>query len=487
MNSLALRVALLVFAVQVVVLAIFAVAARSIAQGELTAGFDASLRANAEALATLTEIESDGTLELEFADEVMTRFSRADRPDLFAILDEEGVAVEQSESLAAVPAWVREAPSGDVREFDFGGVPYRGIILDSLAEDEGEQAARTVPIRVFFATSSAGLHAGLARVTRRIALAMAAACVLSALLAAAVARHGLAALRGFARRIDRATPERLAPDFDVASLPTELRGPAEAFNRLAQRVRMAFDRERQFTADAAHELRTPVAAIKVAVQAARQSPRRAEEDAELLADLDAEAQRLEDLCEKLLTLASAAKAEEVRIEARDWLAEVRAAVRALEPLAETRMSTVRWEMKGDLPDDKLLRTSATTTRRIVGNLVTNAIVHGGVRLNISIAIRATGGAVELCVDDDGSGIAEPLRHSVFERFFRADGSRSRRSGGAGLGLAICRALARSHGGDVVLEEKPSRGARFVWRVVTIDEPASVRVRSAEFPAPAFEQ
>ncbi|MCB2156319.1 sensor histidine kinase N-terminal domain-containing protein [bacterium] len=462
MRSLATRIGILILALLLPLLAIFGLSAFKISEHELTASFDASLRANAEALATLVEVEDDGWIELEFADEIMTRFSRGSEPDLFAVYDSSGLLIEKSRSSTQpLPENLEEFLSA-ANDFEYGGDSYRGIAVDAFAEnEEGDRDASTM-VRLFFASTRRPLDEALTRLASRIASTLLALGVLCSLLAAFIARKSLKPLRDFARRLDRVSPRDLNEHFEVEEVPTELRRPAASFNRLIARLKEAFDRERNFSADAAHELRTPVGAMLVEIQAARLSPRDAKADDELLRDLEEETNRLHALCEGLLTLHARPADEPQAMSLNDWKDSVQSTCDAMQTLTKSAGTRLEFRCSAKSPSLDLLRTSPEITQRIVTNLISNALAHGGPPKTIEVQAQVIDGRLELAVDDDGNGISEELAHRVFERLVRGDSSRSRRAGGAGLGLTICRELAQRCGGDVEYRRKDSTGACFVW-------------------------
>lgn len=204
-------------------------------------------------------------------------------------------------------------------------------------------------------------------------------------------------------------------------------------------------REAQFAADAAHELRTPLAQIAAIAQAAQGSGG----DERALSSITRTALDASALVGDLLTLL---RAEELSLRARepvDLGSVLLATARDYVPSAATREITLDVQSKSAIVDGEALR-----LRQLTGNLVDNALRHA--RTRVEAWIEADGEWARLCVEDDGEGVPEPLRERVFERFFKVHEN----AGGSGLGLAICRWVARAHGGDVSMEER----SRFVARI-----------------------
>jgi signal transduction histidine kinase len=227
---------------------------------------------------------------------------------------------------------------------------------------------------------------------------------------------------------------------------------ARTVNDTLDRLRTAVDAHRQFVADAAHELRSPMAILRTRLELAAPAERRLA--AEALDDVD----RLGALTADLLLLARLDARQPLRLRDVDLGQVVAEEAARRRPRAEVAVLL-------DLVPDLLVLGSAEHLRRMVANLVDNAVRHaaGTVRVTLS---RTRGGGVVLDVRDDGPGIADEHRDVVFQRFTRLDHARTRDTGGSGLGLPIARDIARSHGGDIALGQSPMGGLR-----VTVTIPA----------------
>lgn len=247
-------------------------------------------------------------------------------------------------------------------------------------------------------------------------------------------------LRRSATAVGQRSPDDLRP-VGTADAPEEVTPLLVALNRLLARVREAFQRERRFTADAAHELRSPLAAVRVNAQvlcASRDDQEREEISANLLASVD----RGSRLIDQLLMLA--------RVDSRDP-AQLPTAAVILDDLvrAECAAQELNAVQKG-------ISLSRTTERVVVSgdeglltvlmrNLIDNAIRYSPNGSSVQINCRKDEGAAELIVSDNGPGIAPEDRERVFERFYRVVGNDS---SGSGLGLSIVRSIAELHGGSV---------------------------------------
>jgi two-component system OmpR family sensor kinase len=248
---------------------------------------------------------------------------------------------------------------------------------------------------------------------------------------------------------------------------TEVGQVAGALNHLLGHMEGALDARhrseqqvRQFVADASHELRTPLATIMGYAELARRNPDY--DNADALVKVEAEGERMRDLVEDLLLLA--------RLDAGRPLAreDVDLTLMALEAVQDAQVLGPDHEWALDLPDEPVLTVGdGPRLHQVLTNLLTNARRHTppGTRVTVSVSAEPTG--ARLRVADDGPGIPEELRARVFERFTRADSSRTRDSGGAGLGLALVQAIAAAHGGLAYVESRPGS------TVFTVELPAQV--------------
>lgn len=235
----------------------------------------------------------------------------------------------------------------------------------------------------------------------------------------------------------------------------EMRALADEFNALLARQEEVSARLRRFTGDAAHELRSPVASIRVQAEVAVTNPD-PELAQETLSDILTEAERLSALLDGLLTLARSDAGEVPPAEPVEMVSEVRAAVGRLPAGApQTRVSTAvsqAWAFA-----------SHQEVELVLDNLLRNACRYATGQIVVSVL--ASRSSVRVVVDDDGPGVAPEHRGKVFDRFYRAADDRARSSGGTGLGLAMVAEAVRRRGGRARVTESPDGGARFeiTWR------------------------
>lgn len=212
---------------------------------------------------------------------------------------------------------------------------------------------------------------------------------------------------------------------------------------------------RRFVADAGHELRTPLTTIRGFSELYRQGAGR---DTDLLMTrIENESRRMGILVEDLLLLARLDAQRPLEQKAVDLLALASDAVHGARAVAADR--TIGLEII-DGPGIPEVLGDAVRLRQVLDNLVTNALTHTPADASVTVRVGTVGDRVVLEVTDAGPGLAEPDRERVFERFYRADSSRTRASGGSGLGLSIVAALVAAHGGTVEVDSEVGRGATF---------------------------
>ena len=270
--------------------------------------------------------------------------------------------------------------------------------------------------------------------------------------------------------------ERILPE----GYPFELASLASTFNQMLDRLEESFERISRFSADIAHDLRTPVNNIRGEAEVALARPRNAGEYRDVIESCLEEAVRLSDLIGDLLFLA---RAESPLTHLRRERVDVGELLGGVQEYYEASAADVGVSLTTTLADKPVIaELDPTLLQRAVGNLVSNALAHtppGGVVV-LATGIDSSGAdssnpdsskmdfsKIRIEVSDTGVGIPAEALPRVFDRFFRVDSSRSQRSGGTGLGLAIVQSIALLHGGNVEIASRPGQGTR-----VTLHMPAS---------------
>jgi signal transduction histidine kinase len=235
----------------------------------------------------------------------------------------------------------------------------------------------------------------------------------------------------------------------------ELKGLADTFDSMIDRLETSFERQRQFVQDASHELRTPLAAIRTNIEVTEMDPETTPEEYRVLLEtVKHQTERLTRLSEDLLLLST--DDGQLPLEPVNLHAVAAEVVRNLGPLAATRQVELRVEGATDFE----VQANPDHLYRSVLNLVDNAVKYSGGAGVVTIRTEASDDTGQVSVKDSGPGISTEDAQRIFDRFFRVDKGRSRREGGNGLGLAIVKELVQSMGGSVDLTSRPGAGATF---------------------------
>ncbi|HUZ07910.1 MAG TPA: ATP-binding protein [Candidatus Paceibacterota bacterium] len=253
----------------------------------------------------------------------------------------------------------------------------------------------------------------------------------------------------------------LSQRINVAEAESELGQLAAVLNSTFARLEAAFARQRQFTSDAAHELRTPVSVMLTQAQTALNRERTAPEYRETVAACQRAAQRMRRLIESLLALARLDAGQEVLKRLPfDFSKTVSDCIEMVKPMAEERGVKIISELSPlEITGD------SEHLAQVVTNLLTNAIQYNLPDGEVRVKLESQNGLAVLTVSDTGAGIPAEDLPRVFERFYRADKSRS--TGGNGLGLAIVRAIVEAHGGMIEVASEENVGTTFTVRLPSV--------------------
>ena len=242
----------------------------------------------------------------------------------------------------------------------------------------------------------------------------------------------------------------------------ELQRLSETLNEMIDRLDAAFERVTRFTADASHELRSPVAFIRTTAEFALLQPRDAAVYRSAMADMHGEAERMTELIEDLLTLAradsGASEFSMSSLDLRDPLQQACAQAAACASCKGIRFAA-------QVPDRAIpVHGDFAALRRLFLIIIDNAIKYTPAAGRVDIQLSAMDAAAVVKVRDSGIGIAEDELSRIFERFYRSDKARQRESGGSGLGLSIARCIADGHGAQIEVESKLGAGSSFFVRI-----------------------
>ena len=490
--SIRARLALWYAAVFAISLGAVSVALYGVVARRSLANVDASLHEAATAVATAIEIESEGgsakavaasvVREFRFRDLQLAVYDRATATLVPGEVpsDEEDPPVDSIARDIATQTFRMDVP--DFRTF-LASAPLTRPTYANLGTTEGEVRAIALPHQVGRGVAMVGAVHGLhshrrllAGVRLSLGLGIPLLLLLSTLGGYLVARKSLQPVAVMTERAAHISATTLHERLPVANPNDELGRLAGVFNDLLARVGTAFDQQRQFIADASHELRTPVAIVSGEAELAlSRGERSADELRAALRTIRDEMLALQRIVEDLFLLARAHAGERLLTPSEMYLGELCAeCVRSVRSLAARKQMTVGYVGGDELP----MRGDEALLKRLLLNLLDNAIKYTPVGGSVAMSAIAQNGGYVVEVSDTGTGVPVESRARVFDRFYRAH--RAREAGelasGAGLGLAIARWIAEAHGGTISLLKSDEKGSVFQ---VILPAPASVILSGAK--------
>jgi len=361
-----------------------------------------------------------------------------------------------------------EAP----HDFRAGGKRFRGLVLHGVRQidAEGSNPGIARPVTIDYAAPLEPVYEAMAQATRFLAIASLAFLLLTAGGLTWLLRRGLEPLEALSQAAAEITPRHprfLAPP--SARSTQELAVLARALESATQRLDEAFVQQQVFVNDAAHELKTAVTIIKSSLQLLTSRPRSTREYAVGLEGCMADCARMEDLVQRMLQLARFEREPGKGVASCDVAEVARDVVTQMQRLAEVRQVGVAV----DASESARTALDEDACASLLANLMLNAMQHTPPGGSVTATIL-TGAIITLEVRDTGRGIApEDLPH-LFERFWRGDSSRARNTGGAGLGLSICKAIVDSCGGEISVSSRPGEGTSVVVRLPSVASPSLIK-------------
>jgi len=438
-------------------------AARFAARATLYADADAELRAAVqEVVLALRDLSPD--IDAVVAEISRKAESHEQRGWFVQILEENGTTLWKSDHC---PTEVATFPPSNLdQEENIVQVgPYRYVRLRVARAGEP-----TYHVRV--GTYTTGLDASLASLLRLLLAVGAVLCLVTPLAGWWLARRATQPVAAMLHTAGKLKPTRLGDRLPVRGSGDELDTLANTINRLLDQVAAHVDRQEQFVADAAHELRGPLAAVRSAIEVAISHDRSVDEYRETLAEVLDEACGLSKLANDLLTLAEACDDSRPRPTERvDLAAIARQSVAMFTAAAEERGLSIDLTTSGTT----IVAGDAPQLRQVLGNLLDNAIrfTPPGGHLQLAVGADAPTDTVTLTVADTGIGIAAAHLGHVFDRFYKVDAARSHDDDGrsGGLGLPICKAIVERHGGAIAVASQPGSGTTVTVRLPPAAAPA----------------
>ena len=376
--------------------------------------------------------------------------------ELVQIFDENGNSIFQSTWLQSrallSPAGAAQVQKKRKPFFDaeIGGEPFRGMSKSVAA------GSHTYSIQV--AQNMDDFIEATSRF-RRLLLAVIPASLLAASLAGYwISKRALSPVDQITRAAQEISGTNLSARLAVPNSGDELARLAETLNAMLGRIDLALKQIAQFTADASHELRTPIALMRTRAELALRRPRSAAENQETIEQLYAEILRTSELVERLMLLARAdSGASLLRFETVELVQLVQDVLAQTSVLAEHK----QLELEADLARSPIcVHGDSQFLRQLFIILIDNAVKYTPAPGKIKVTLAASNGLASFSVSDTGIGIEPADLENIFERFYRADKARSRETGGTGLGLAIGRWIAESHQGTLAAQSRPGTGSTF---------------------------
>lgn len=328
--------------------------------------------------------------------------------------------------------------------------PLRALVRNVATRDKTFVVMVAIPVQNFVAAS------------RQLQTALWIAIPLLLLLAGAggywIAGQALSPISGMIEAAASIQPNDLSTRLRVPTAADELRSLSLTVNGMLDRLQAGFEHITRFTADASHELRTPVALLRTRTEVLLRRPRSADEYRTAHEENLQELERTSNLIEQLMLLTRAdAGADTLSFADVDLTELLRSTAAVTEPLAQAK--NILWTV--ELPKHPVLtHGDESALRRLMLVLIDNAVKYTAENGNVRIALENSGSLASLSIQDTGIGIADNELSKIFERFYRADQSRERATGGAGLGLSIGQWIAHRHGVKISVESALTRGSTF---------------------------
>lgn len=454
-SSIGARLTAWYFAVLALALGLFGASMPFAIRHSIHAAIDDDLRVRLAGVHQFMSRFFPGNSLPEIAEEFDENSELKPGDDMIQVADADGNWIFRSMSIRplAIPltrSGRADVNNGDVRTINIDGKPFR--ILTASVQVDGQ---------TYFVQLAAELGKFYGMLSHFNWLLLAA--IPTVLLLATgggywISRRALAPVDEITRSARQISAQNLSQRLNVPKGGDELQRLAETLNEMIARLESAFRKNAQFTGDASHELRTPVAVIRTAAELALRRNRASTDYEEALRQILAEAEQTTVLIENLMTLARAdSGAASLQMASVDLAESVKQACQEGRTLAAAREIDFHAEPPGG---EMRVRGDAGALRRLFLILIDNALKYTPASGEVSVSLRSNGAVATGEVRDNGIGIAADDLPHIFERFYRADKARSREMGGVGLGLAIAKWIADAHNARIEVESAPAHGSVF---------------------------
>ena len=377
--------------------------------------------------------------------------------DLVLILDPQGAALYRSPAFerSRLPAPPSD-PGAHYRDVSVNGRPLRMLSARAIVRQQ--------PYTVQVAVPTGQLQEAFDRFRAALLWLVPLGLLLAAGGGYWISGRALAPIGRIAAAAREITARKLGRRLEVPSTGDELQRLSETLNSMLDRLEAAFQQTTRFTADASHELRTPIALIRTSAELALRRSRTAEEYRQALESVLREAERTSELVQDLLTLArDDAGGEGAGLQRAD--VEVGAVLCGLETSLRAMCAARGLQLRFEAPGEPVIvRGDRPALERLVLILVDNAIRYTPAPGCVTLGLRVAAAEAVVEVSDTGIGIAPEDLPRIFDRFYRSDQARSRDTGGTGLGLSIAKWIAAQHGGRIGVASRPGQGTRVELRL-----------------------
>ena len=461
----------------------------SVSSRALYREFDVSLLSRAEALAALTEFTEERTIEFDLVDADFPEYSQETNPAYFQLRHSAGHELARSRSLKTVhlgaPTFVNRHRFASVtlpdgrpgrqvtfafmpkdehdkegeHEFDIAADPgdSRGGVSDDLetvVEIPGDPRnvpatyAANSPVAVTVAVSTTTIGASLARLGWLLAIVNGTAGAACLAMLAVVVRRGLQPLRDLSHEIDQIGAQTLNRQLDMTNIPSEVVPIVERLNQLLARLEKAFEQERAFSSDVAHELRTPLAGLRSTIEVCRARHRPPSEYREALDQCLAICGQSQDMVEDLLTMSRVENGRATLASSSVHLDDLlRDCWKPLALDARKKGLLDHWQLEESCE----LVTDRDKLQVIVRNVLENAVEHSDAGGVVRIRAARDDGLVAMTVENSGNRVQPQHVAHVFQRFWRGDAARADTGQHTGLGLPLAQRLAQVLGGEIKID------------------------------------
>ena len=454
MNSLPIGVRLTAwyFVVLGVTLSLFGLIAYFAMRTSIHETVDEELRARTEGVRRLIQRTAKyGTEDLQ---RELRRHSELAEGALLQVSNEKGNWVYRSPTIGSYDISRSQETSNTPSTFEFNEVPLRLLSTKIQAGDQSYLVQVATPVDDFYSA----LH--------RFGTLLVVSIPILLLCATAggywMSRRALAPVDQITQAARNISVHNLSSRLVVPKTRDELQRLSETLNSMLERLEAAFKKITQFTADASHELRTPVALMRTRAELSLRKPRSAEEYRNALAEVHSELEKTSSLVEKLMVLARADYGAETLQLATTNLGEV---VRDACDQGATLAESKQIDFHKQIPQQPIwIEADPHALGRLFLILIDNAVKYTPPGGHVEVEVTGENGCALGVVRDTGIGIAQEDLPHIFERFYRADKARSRESGGVGLGLSIGRWIAEAHEGTIEVQSSVGHGSIFQVRL-----------------------